>query len=245
MALIKGSKAGDTSRHSFLDLHDLKEQAERVLDEARAEAKRIVVQARADAATQIEQARERARADGHDRGFAEGRQAGEAEGRAEALETYSARLETLVAGWSEVLADLQASRNAMLAAAREDVLTLALAMGEKVCHRVIETDGSAVVDQVAEALHLVASPSAVTVWVNPQDRPFVENVLADLVDRIGQCTHAELRDEPSVGRGGCIVTTDRGRIDATIDRQLERICEVLLGRATLRSPEDTRGESSS
>jgi flagellar biosynthesis/type III secretory pathway protein FliH len=110
-------------------------------------------------------------------------------------------------------------------------------MGEKVCHRIVETDGSAVADQVAEALHLVASPSAVTVCVNPQDRPFVESVLADLVERIGQCTHADLRDEPSVGRGGCIVTTDRGRIDATIDRQLERICESLLGRATLRSPD--------
>ena len=241
MALIKGSKAGDMSRHSFLDLHDLKEQAERALSEARGEAKRIVAGARVDAASQVEQALERARTEGHDSGFAQGREAGEAEGRTKALESYSARLETLLAGWSEALADFQASRNAMLAAAREDVLTLALAMGQKVCHRIVETDRSAVADQVAEALRLVASPSAVMVSVNPQDRPFVESVLGDLVDRIGRCTHAELRDEPSVGRGGCIVTTDRGRIDATIDRQLERICEALMGRATLETDRPDAG----
>ena len=56
-------------------------------------------------------------------------------------------------------------------------------------------------------------------------------MLTDLVERIGQCTHAELRDDPSIGRGGCVISTGRGRIDATIDRQLERISQALLGRS--------------
>ncbi|MCZ6544292.1 MAG: FliH/SctL family protein [Chloroflexi bacterium] len=118
----------------------------------------------------------------------------------------------------------------MLLAAREDVLKLALAMGEKITHRVIEAEPAAVVDQVAEALALLAKPTAVTISINPADRSILQSVLGDLVESMNLCTHIDLRDDPEVSRGGCVVATDRGHIDATIDRQIQRITDTLLAR---------------
>ena len=236
MALIKGSQSSHITPHGTLNLHDLKEEAEQALAEARAEAKRLVAEARAEAQARIDQAIKDGYAQGHDQGHAQGREAGLAEGRAEALETYSAQLQAVLRAWSEALTDWEERRDVMLAAAREDVLVFALAMGAKVAHRVIESDPQAVADQVAETLALVVGPTGVTVSVHPEDRPLIESVLGELVGKLGQCTHAELREDPQISRGGCVVTTGRGRIDATIEKQIERICQTLLGRATLHPP---------
>jgi flagellar biosynthesis/type III secretory pathway protein FliH len=37
-----------------------------------------------------------------------------------------------------------------------------------------------------------------------------------------------LRDDPLVERGGCVLSTGKGVIDATLEKQIERIADVLL-----------------
>jgi flagellar assembly protein FliH len=66
------------------------------------------------------------------------------------------------------------------------------------------------------------------VSVNPKDRKLVEKVLGEIVEKIGICTHVELREDDEVSPGGCVLATGKGRIDATVDRQIERIVETLL-----------------
>ena len=124
----------------------------------------------------------------------------------------------------------ESDRSAMLEAAGEDVLEFALAMGRKITGRTIESDPTVVTDQAAEALALVVAPSAVTISINPKDRSLMKRAMGRLLEKIDGCSHVELRDDPAVSRGGCIVTTARGRIDATIDRQIDRIVQTLLAR---------------
>ena len=64
----------------------------------------------------------------------------------------------------------------------------------------------------------------------PGHRSLMKRAMGRLLEKIDGCSHVELRDDPAVSRGGCIVTTARGRIDATIDRQIDRIVQTLLAR---------------
>jgi flagellar assembly protein FliH len=228
MGLIKNRDAHGVVSHGFQDLGDLKLQAEKLLDEARAEARRIVEEAEARAQSLITEAQPRGHEEGRQRGHAEGLEAGRGEGRAEALNELRARLEQLIPAWTGALETFEKQRNDLLLAAREDILELALAMGGKITHRVIEADPGVVTDQVAEALALVAEASAITVSVNPKDRKLVEKVLGDVVEKIGLSAHVDLSEDEQISAGGCVVTTGKGRIDATVDRQIERIVETLL-----------------
>ncbi|MCH8153361.1 MAG: hypothetical protein IH830_13425 [Planctomycetes bacterium] len=236
MALIKNTEAAGLVRQgAVLDLGDLNRQAERVLEQARAEAQRIVEQSRAEAQELVAQAVQRGHAEGKEQGLAEGRE----QGREEAVGQFKIQIGDLITSWTEAAQRWESDRNAMLDAAREDVLEFALAMGTKITHRTIEADPTVVTDQLAEALALLAEPTAVTVSINPEDRPMVESVLPDMLQRLSRCAHIDVREEETVSRGGCIVATGKGRIDATIERQIDRIVATILAPASQKKPEES------
>lgn len=230
MALIKNTQAARIVKPGFQDLGDLKRQAEESLVQARLEAQRIIEKSRVEAQARVDEAVRDGYDQGRQKGYAAGQAEGRDEGRTEVLSELSRQIGELLASWTKALETWESQRASMLLDAREDILKLAIAMGEKITHRVIETEPAAVVDQVAEALALLAKPTAVTISINPADRSIVQSVLGDLVESMNLCTHIDLSDDPEVSRGGCRVATDRGHIDATIDRQIQRITDTLLAR---------------
>ncbi|MCZ6736252.1 MAG: FliH/SctL family protein [Planctomycetota bacterium] len=235
MALIKNTEAAGFVRQGVvLDLGDLNRQAERVLEQARAEAQRILEHSQAEAQELVAQAAQRGHAEGKEQGLAEGRE----QGREEAVGQFKTQIGDLITSWTEAAQRWESDRNAMLDAAHQDVLEFALAMGTKITHRTIEADPTVVTDQLAEALALLAEPTAVTVSINPEDRPMVESVLPDMLQTLSRCAHIDVREEATVSRGGCIVASGKGRIDATIERQIDRIVTTILAPASQAEPEE-------
>jgi flagellar biosynthesis/type III secretory pathway protein FliH len=227
VSVIKNTEARATVRPAVLDLGDLKRQGEQALEHARREAQRIVAAARAEAQAIVSSAAQRGFEEGRERGLEEGRAEGRSEGRAEALAGHGAQIEALLGAWNDAIERFESQRCDLLHAVRRDVVALAIAIARKIAHRTVAADPSVVVDQVAEALALVASRTAATVSVNPRDRPLLESVLERLVERFRNCTHIRLRDDPQVSPGGCIVATERGLIDGTLESQIECITEAL------------------
>ncbi len=212
------------------DLGDLGKQARRLLEAAHREADRIVEEAHAAATERIEAERQSARREGHAQGLAEGRERGEEVAREAILAELGPQLTELSSAWKQMLERWEADRDHFLESSREDVLRFAMALAKKVVFRILETDPAVVNEQLADALALLSRPSAVEVAINPADRPLVELVLPEILQRIKQCRHVSLRDDPAVGRGGCRLVTEAGEIDATIERQLESIAEALRPR---------------
>lgn len=229
MALIKNTSSGPLAGSgSVYNLADLTRESKHVLHEAKAQAHQITQQAKQEAAKLVDSATDRGFAAGKEQGLVEGHEEGRQAGRTEAIAEFASQLNDLHASFSAALERWEADRNGMIMAAREDVLRLALAVAEKVTHRIIETDSTVIGDQLAEALALLMAPRAVTVAVAPQDRALVEAMLPDLIGKINTCKHAAILDDPSVTRGGCVISAGAGRIDATIERQLQRIVDTLL-----------------
>ena len=244
MALIKNTTAGPLPKGtSVFNLGDLARESKHVLQEAKLQAKQIMRRAEEEAAKLVDSATDRGFAEGKDQGLAQGREEGRQAGRAEAIAEFTPQLTDLQVAFNAALAHWETDRNSMLLAAREDVLRLALAVAEKVTYRLIQTDSTVIGDQPAGALSLAVSPRAVTVAVAPQDRALVEAMLPDLIDKISTCTHAAIRDDPSVTPGGCVISTGAGRIDATIERQIQRIVDTLLPQSVDAAPgNDTPGD---
>ena len=230
MALIKNNKVDRIVSRTYEDLGDLKLQAEQLVQEARGEALRIIEQARAEGENLIKETVPAAQAQGREQGLEEGREVGRREAYEEAIGGCTDEIAAMIASWTEALQSFESARADMLLAAREDVLEFALAMGEKITRRVVEVDPTVIMDQLIETLSMVVAPTAVTVSINPKDRRFVKTELAGVLDTVNQCTHVELRDDEAVGRGGCVVRTGRGTIDATIERQIERIVSALMAK---------------
>jgi flagellar assembly protein FliH len=80
---------------------------------------------------------------------------------------------------------------------------------------------SAVATEALEALML--SARHVTVRVHPDDQPLVEQGAGELLDARG----ARLVADPSVTRGGCLVESDMGIVDASIESRWRRAAAAL------------------
>lgn len=242
MAMIKNALASELARDAVvLDLGDLKRQAEDLRRRAENEAERIIAEAQEQRRRLLEGAAEEGRAEGREQGIAEGRAEGAEEGRAAALKEHSARIDNVLTSWAAALTEFERSREDILLEARADVLRLALKVAEKVTKRAVACDPSVIESQLKAALSQLLAPTRLLVSVHPDDYEAAEDILPDMVDRLASGAHTTLRSDESITRGGCIVRTDRGEIDATIETQLGRIVERLLPSSDSVSDEDERG----
>lgn len=229
MAVIKNIQSDRLLKSAIvLDLGDLKNQGERLLMQARAEAENIVKDAQRESERLIGEASDKGHEEGLKRGIEAGHLQGATEAREQVLEEYTDVLKTLQDRWIETLNSWESERNEMLLTAREEVLTFAFLLAEKIVHRVIEFNPDVVQDQVDAALRLITTPTSVCVAINPRDRKVLESALPDILESIRTLEHIELIEDEAMMRGGCRVLTKSGEVDATIDTQFARIVETLL-----------------
>jgi flagellar assembly protein FliH len=84
-----------------------------------------------------------------------------------------------------------------------------------------------VVDAVRGALRRLVERERVTVLVHPEDLDAVRDRAPDLLSELGGIEHCEVQADRRVGRGGAVVRTADGEVDATLDAKLERAREVV------------------
>lgn len=229
MAIIRRAQVeGREAAGVRLDLGDLQRHADQIKQIAADQAERIVSEARAERERLIASAAEI----GFNKGLAEGRAKGYPEGlatgKAEAAAQWAERLAKLEQSLAAALAQFEHDRDRLLFEARQDVLTLALLIAQKVTHRVLASDSQVVADQLAAALATISKPTSVIVAVHPDDERVASEVLPTLLKQISTAKHAELVVDPSLGHGSCVVrTAGGGVIDASVRTQLERIVDAL------------------
>lgn len=229
MALIKHAAAATLPRDAIvLNLAELSEEAARITRRAEERAAQIVTAAQAERRRLIDTATEEGFAAGEragkELGYIEGGERGLDDARAE----HGARLEEVGARWTKALDAFEALRESMLMQAKTDALALALRLAERITKRVVAADPKVASAQMAAALELIGRPTRLTVRTHPDDLEETTREAKTLATRLAAARHLEVIPDPALTRGSIIVSSDRGVIDATIETQLERVCEALL-----------------
>ena len=235
MPMIRQADRQEIARDAVvMHLGDLLRQGDSIKEQAISTARGIVERAQEERRRLVKGATE----EGFKAGFAKGLEAGAAEGRiagqAQALAESREKLAALDAKWSKELATFIGVRDAMLAAAQDDVSRLAIAIAERVVKRAVEADPAVVTRQVKSVLEALARPTRLVLLVNPLDESIVRAALPELVRNCTAQVQAEIQSEESVTRGSCIARMARdagglgGEIDASIEVQLDRIAEAIM-----------------
>jgi flagellar assembly protein FliH len=158
---------------------------------------------------------EEARAAGHEAGF----QAGLVEAQAQ-----------MAAGVAALQAAAQAvadERERISAAVETSAVELALRIAEQAIGASVAVRPDAVVDVVRGALRRLVERDRVTILVNPEDLDLVRSASDQLMAELGGIEHCDVQAERRVGRGGAIVRTVEGEVDATLATKLARAREAL------------------
>ena len=154
---------------------------------------------------------------------AEGYAAGHQDGAAQAAAVIA---ETQVALQGAAQA-LVAEREALADSTERAAVELALQLAGKVVNAAVAADPELVVEAVRGALRLLVDRERFTVLVNPADLEIVREGLVGVIAELGGVEHFEVQGERRVARGGAVVRTAEGEVDASLDAKLQRAREVL------------------
>ena len=155
---------------------------------------------------------------------------GYAAGRHEALEALAPALTALATATEEVRA-AQAETASEL---ERRAVELGMALASKVLAGALSVEPERVLDSVQGALRGIVERERITVLVNPDDMEIVSGAIEGVKASLGGIEHCVVEAERRVARGGCIVRTPVGDVDARVDTKLERAAEVIsaaLGRS--------------
>jgi flagellar biosynthesis/type III secretory pathway protein FliH len=144
-------------------------------------------------------------------------------GRAEALAALSPALEALQTA-------VVAGREERIAAADQlevHSVELALFLAEKIVGGALAVEPGRVVEAVRGALRGIVERERVTVLVHPEDLELVREAMDEMRATLGGIEHCEVQAERRVGRGGAIVRTQDGDVDARVETKLLRAREVV------------------
>jgi type III secretion protein L len=177
--------------------------------DAKMEAERLVTDARLEAERLVADARQEAE---------RLRQKAAAEGREKGLQAVT-----------ELLVGARAAATRARDHAESDLRALAVRIAGKILGRELALRPEAVIDVVAEALAHAGEPHEVVVRVSSTDLEAVERGKPRLVERMRSARAVILRADETVPRGGCIIETELGVVDARLSTQLDAIERALRG----------------
>ena len=150
----------------------------------------------------------------------------------------SAYQEGYNAGIQQAQADMENFRNTLGAfMGAEDrvfeeiapnILSLAMEIAQKIIKTEIKSDPQIVLDTILDVLKLLSkNEPKIVLRVNPVQVQFIKDTLPEEVRLLGMETKLSILSDESITEGGCIVETNNGLVDASIEAQLEIVQNAL------------------
>jgi len=212
-------------------------EANKTLQEASLEADKILAQAEADG----EIIKNNAYQEGHEKGTTEGFQAGHDEGFQKGLEEGRtqgrAELDKALDELNEFCNNIIKQRQEVIQQLEPDIVQLVFNIAQKVIHDEV-SNGEAIRKLIKAILKQASDEDKLLVKVNPDDLEDVKKYTENLTV-LNKFSDFRVIEDESIQRGGCIVETSYGYIDAQIDMQMEKIKEVLQTPTLAESQPDT------
>ncbi len=186
---------------------------------AREGVKEIVRDALNKAKAQAGIIKETARTEGFNAGYKEGFLKGEEFAKGE----FSPFLETLLG----VIDNLSGFRKNLFAKVEREMLEMTVDLAKKIIHHELSTREDSVQDIIHLAIQSVLDRENLTLRINPAEKIYAETYRPEIQQYFGDVKNLVIQPDPSIARGGCVVETNFGTIDARLERLNEQIDGIL------------------
>lgn len=189
-----------------------KEEASSIVDAAKKQAEKIIAEARAQEQEIISKAESEGLKQGREEGFSNGRN----------------EVERLVERMHKIIDSVQDKRQEILDNTEQQIVDLVILMTRKVVKIMSDNQKSVIMANVVQALKKVKGRGDVTLRVNLSDIKLTTEHVQDFIKEVENIKNISIVEDSSVEKGGCIVETDFGAVDARIASQLGELETKIL-----------------
>lgn len=209
---------------------ELPQEEEISLAEVRAEAETIIAKASASAARRMADAEAEAQqllSQAQQVGYTQGYQDGLAQGNAAALSEIKQTIQLSREKAERITAAAQQQAQLMIENAEHSIVEIALAVASKVLAREIEFDPDTILPIVKEALGKVSDQDNIVIRINSEDYEMVLSAIRELQLMVGREHAVVVTADAIVARGGCVIETASGNVDARLETKLETLHKAI------------------
>ena len=150
------------------------------------------------------------------KGYAQGERAG--------VEAGNRRGDAMLRRLGETLDELASLRETLLRQSERQLVQLALALAKRIVRREIAADDELFTALARVALDRLGDTRQATIRLHPEDHAR----LAGKGLEQWAAAHVTVVADPAVSRGGCLVESPFGFVDATIDAQFQELAQAML-----------------
>ena len=213
-------------------LEEAKAKAERIVTEAKRQAEEIKKEAEKIVSAAKKNAEE-IESQAYNLGYDQGHRDGEELGRRQ-FEVGLQHLEKFLESFKEQTAGLSSSYEAQM-------LQVCLFVAKAIIEKEISDDDELIARVLKKALDKTVEGSTITVHLNPRD---FENLREDFLSRLSTPggNRLELRPDAKVSRGGCMIETDFGLVDASLESRWQSLLEDIKTQLFERTGVELSGE---
>ncbi len=216
--IIKGAEEA-----AFAEVKRKTDEAAIIKQKAQTEAEQIIKDAEKKAFDMLQDAeakRNEQMNQAYNEGYEKGTQEGFNDGNKEA--------QRLVDRLHVIIDKTMDRRQEILDETEQQIVDLVLLMTRKVVKVISENQRTVVMSNIVQALRKVKGRGDVTIRVNLADLELTTEHTNDFIQSVENIKNISVVEDSSVDRGGCIVETDFGAIDARISSQLTELEQRIL-----------------
>jgi len=161
--------------------------------------------------------------------YRRGRDEGIAEGERRAEAALTSRRDRDRASAAALASAVQEQFSLYAGRLEKEAFRFALAVAGRILRREVTLDEEAVLRQVKEAFHRVIGAETVTLRIHPLDEPLLRERKNEMLGSSDSVREVIIEPDEAVERGGCIIESPSGNIDARLATQLAQIESALFG----------------
>lgn len=156
--------------------------------------------------------------DAYEKGFEQGQRDG--------LALEKRKLEEVRKQIEEMFVSLRDLKPRIYEEAEGELLKLSMLVARKVIGQEIKTNSGIIGNTIKSAMKFLTDKRKVRIILNPDDTEEVKKILPDL-SAVTKGGYFQLSEDRGVSRGGCVLETGFGKINACIDDQLSSLEEEI------------------
>jgi flagellar assembly protein FliH len=197
-------KASDEAK---LEIVKAELRAKEIISEAELRAKEILMEAEGKVAEIESQARDRGYDDGRNKGYDEGKE----------------EVSRLINSLNRMITATIERRTEIIKNVEQQLMMIVLLIARKVIKTISEHQKGVVMQNIREALYKVRGRTDVVIRVNIEDLELTTEHKEEFLKLMADIKNVSVMEDSSVERGGCIIETDFGNIDARMASQFHEI----------------------
>ena len=152
---------------------------------------------------------------------------GFAQGQKDGMELGRQQYESMAARLKELLKSIETEIERHVLSLEEPILSLVKLMAEKVIHHEISLGTEVLKSCIRDALQYVVEQSRVRFHLHPEDIEYIDELISELSKEFSRIREFEIVADKNISRGGCLLETDFGLVDATYERKWREILQKL------------------